>query len=326
VPRLFHRPPKYRLHKSTNQAVVSFNGRVIQLGPYGSVRSHQKYQDILKQWQAERHQREKPSSEKSRQQALADAITHSSLRQKRLHGLTVTIDELVLVYRRHTYEYYRKNGEVTREAKTIDEVIRVLRKKHGKEPIEEFGPTALSELREQMIDDLDWSRQYINKQVPRLVGMFKWAVGKEICSPTVVMALKQLPGLKKGRSRARETAGVTFVEDTIVEATLPHVPEVIADMIRLQRLTGARPGEICSLRPGDIDRSGEVWLYIPREHKTEHHDKSRMIALGPQAQAILLPYLVRHEESYCFSPVESEERRRRKAQENRKTPLSCGNR
>jgi len=90
-----------------------------------------------------------------------------------------TIDELVLVYRRHTYEYYRKNGEVTRDAKTIDEVIRVLRKKHGKEPIEEFGPTALGELREHMIDNLDWSRQYINKQVPRLVGMFKWAVGKE---------------------------------------------------------------------------------------------------------------------------------------------------
>ena len=189
---------------------------------------------------------------KSRQQALADAITPVTLRQKHLHGLAVTIDELVLVYCRHTYEYYRKNGEVTREAKTIDEVIRVLRKKHGKEPIEEFGPTALSELREQMIEDLDWSRQYINKQVPRLVGMFKWAVGKEICSPKVVMALKQLPGLKKGRSRARETAGVTFVEDAIVEATLPYVPEVIADMVRLQRLTGARPGEICSLVPATL--------------------------------------------------------------------------
>jgi len=179
MPRLFHRPPKYRLHKSTKQAIVSFNGQKIHLRPYGSVRSHQKYQGILKQWQAERHSREKPNSEKSRQQALADAITPVTLRQKRLHGLTVTIDELVLVYRRHTYEYYRKNGEVTREAKTIDEVIRVLRKKHGKEPIEEFGPTALSELREQMIDDLDWSRQYINKQVPRLVGMFKWAAPAE---------------------------------------------------------------------------------------------------------------------------------------------------
>jgi len=87
-------------------------------------------------WQAQRQ----PDSEKSRQQALADAITPVTLRQKRLHGLAVTIDELVLVYRRHTYEYYRKNGEVTREAKTIDEVIRVLRKKHARSRLKNLAP------------------------------------------------------------------------------------------------------------------------------------------------------------------------------------------
>lgn len=118
---------------------------------------------------------------------------------------------------------------------------------------------------------------------------------------------------------------MTIVEDAIVDATLPHLPETVAAMVRLQRLTGARPGEIGFLRPCDIDRSDAVWFYVPHQHKTEHHDKKRMIAIGPQGQAILKPYLQRHAESYCFSAAESEERRRLKAQKNRKTPLSCGN-
>ena len=95
MPRLFHRPPKYRLHKSTKQAIVSFKGRKIHLGPYGSARSHLKYQDILKQWQTERHQQDKPDGQEARQQAIADAITPDSLREKRRHGLAITIDELV---------------------------------------------------------------------------------------------------------------------------------------------------------------------------------------------------------------------------------------
>lgn len=49
-----------------------------------------------------------------------------------------------------------------------------------------------------------------------------------------------------------------------------------------------------------------------------------MIALGPQAQQLVAPYLERAETSFCFSPAESE--RRRHQARTRKTPESCGNR
>ncbi len=55
MPRLFHRPPKYRFHKTTKQAVVSFFGKHIYLGPYGSHRSHQRYQEVLEEWDTARH-------------------------------------------------------------------------------------------------------------------------------------------------------------------------------------------------------------------------------------------------------------------------------
>ncbi len=72
------------------------------------------------------------------------------------------------------------------------------------------------------------------------------------------------------------------VDDATVEATLPFLSTVVADMIRFQRLTGCRPGEVCGIRPMDVDRSGEVWVYRPASHKTEHHGKERFIFIGPK--------------------------------------------
>lgn len=327
MPRLFHRPPKYRFHKSTKQAIVSFRGSVVYLGPYGSKQSHSKYQEILKRWHTDRHNETDPtqSANKSKAEEIVESISVNTLRQKRAMGSPITIDELILVYRRHTHEYYRKNGELTREATIIDDVLRFLRKEHSTTFLDKFGPVALDTLRKNMIADLDWSRSHINKQVRRLIGMFTWAVGQELVDPSVPAALKALGGLKKGRSQARETNGVTCVDDAVINSTLQHLPEAIADIVRLQRLTGARPGEICELRPCDLNHDTEIWTYIPATHKTEHHDKSRIIAIGPKAQQILKPYLQRSPESYCFSPKESEQKRRAEATAKRKTPESYGN-
>jgi integrase len=90
-------------------------------------------------------------------------------------------------------------------------------------------------------------------------------------------------------------------------------------MIRLQRLTGARPGEVCALRGCDLDTTGEVWLYRPAMHKTAHRGKERVIALGPQAQAVVKPFLKLDTRAYLFSPAEglaevrAERRRLRKS-------------
>ena len=91
----------------------------------------------------------------------------------------------------------------------------------------------------------------------------------------------------------------------LVEATLPHLPKIVADMVRFERLTGCRPGEVCQLRPSDIDRTLAVWAYRPGSHKTEHHDRERVIFIGPKAQEVILPYLLRDAAAYCFSPAES---------------------
>jgi len=329
MPRLFHQPPRYRFHKSTKQAVVSFFGSKVYLGPYGSQQSHEKYQEVLQQWEAMRHEQRRNALrhwEEDQPQDVIDSITVESLRDKRRLRAPITISELILVYRRHTHEYYVKNGEVTREAGVIDDALRVLRKHFGLTFTKDFGPVALAQLRNAMVDELDWARKYVNKQINRVRGMFSWAASQEIVDASVAASLKTLAGLKKGRCKARETERVKPIGDEVVDATIVCLPDLLADMVRLQRLTSARPGEICSLAPADIDTSGEVWVYTPAEHKTEHFEKDRIIAIGPKAQAILGPHLATTEpEEFCFSPAKSEKLRRAKASANRKTPLSCGN-
>ena len=99
------------------------------------------------------------------------------------------------------------------------------------------------------------------------------------------------------------------VDDSVVDQTLPWMSTVVADMVRLQRLTGMRPAEVCLLRPCDLDRSGEVWVYKPATHKTEHHGRPRNVFVGPQSQAVLLRYLARGSDEYCFRPCDSEAKR-----------------
>ena len=68
-----------------------------------------------------------------------------------------------------------------------------------------------------------------------------------------------------------------------------------------------------------------MWVYRPESHKTQHHGRERAICFGPKAQDVLRPYLLRDKTAYCFSPTESERRRRAQVHAVRKTPMSCGN-
>ena len=97
-------------------------------------------------------------------------------------------------------------------------------------------------------------------------------------------------------------------------------------MVRFERQTGCRPSEVCQLRPGDVDRTGDVWTYRPGSHKTGHQGRERVIFIGPKAQAVIRPYLLRDATAYCFSPAESMQKMREARQVARKTPLRYGNR
>ena len=301
MPSLSHTLPKYRKHRGSGQAVVNLSGRDHYLGPHNTKASKLEYDRLIGEWLAN-----------GRNPLLATSED-------------VLMVELCLRYWRFAKGYYQKNGRCTRVTPGIKCALRYLRELYSKTPASEFGPLAFKAVRERMITD-GLSRNYINDHSRRIKRMFKWAVGEQLIPAATYDALKAVSDLRKGRAEARETAPVEPVEDAVVDATFEYLPDVVADMVRLQRFTAMRPNEVCILRPCDIDRSTSVWKYRPEFHKTEHHDRDRIVLLGPKAQSVLLRYLARDPSMYCFRPVDSEEKRRAASHANRKTPLSCGNR
>jgi site-specific recombinase XerD len=58
----------------------------------------------------------------------------------------------------------------------------------------------------------------------------------------------------------------------------------------------------------------------------EHYGRERIIFIGPQAQEILLRYLARDTQAFCFQPRDSESKRLAGRSATRKVPLGYGNR
>ncbi len=83
-----------------------------------------------------------------------------------------------------------------------------------------------------------------------------------------------------------------------------------------------RPGEVLIMRTRDLDRTDAVWSYRPYSHKTEHHDRERLIYLGPQSQAILGPFLLANPNLYIFSPKRVLEEHRAELRARRATPMT----
>lgn len=300
--------PKLCHFKPRNLACVWISPtRRLYLGPYGSPESHERYAEVIRQLLA------------------GQEVTEAPPKDGPSRTVALTVADLAARYLDHALGYYSKNGEPTGEFPIVELAINAALSQFGSLQAASFGPLCLEEVRERMIAS-GLARTTINGRTRRIVAMFKWGAAKELVAPTVHQALAMVGGLRAGRTKAREAAPVRPVEDHVVEATIAELPEVVADMVRFQRLTGARPGEVCRLRPCDVDRSGEVWLYRPASHKTQHHGRERTVFIGPKAQTVLLRYLARDAESCCFRPCDSEAKRHAARHQDRETSLSCGNR
>lgn len=217
--------------------------------------------------------------------------------------------------------HYRKNGEPTSEVPQIRRVCKALRKSFGELPTEEIRCSHLQVIRQQMID-AGRCRESINRDMSRARQLFKWASENEWTSPTPYHALRSLAPLKRGRTAVREPDPILPVSPPNIEATIAELPEIVADMVRHQLLTGARPGDIRLLNPAEIDRTSDVWVYLPTVHKLQHHGRERVLFIGPQGQQILAPYLLRSPEAYCFQPAESEKRRHQVGRRQCKSKLT----
>ena len=300
MPARSSRPPKYRHYKPKDLAVVRIDGKDHYLGAYNSPGSWEKYYRLL--------------AEHAVQNAPAEA---------KLGAPSRTVADIILAFADHASKHYRlPDGMISDEVENLKVAIRPVRKLYGSTSAHDFGPLALRAVRDDMIAS-GLARRSINDRINRVRRMFRWAASVEFVPVAVVQALETVAGLQEGRSEARETDPIGPVALEVVEETLPHLSRPVAAMVRLQLLTGMRPGEVCGMRGCDLKQGLPNWTYEPGRHKTAWRGKKRVIPIGPKAQVLLAEFLTLDLAAHLFRPsaaVAEFHARRSGARKSRVTP------
>lgn len=266
------RVPGYLFHKATGQARVRINGKDYYLGPYGSEESRVEYGELIAQHASG---------------VLTDPLVPAD-ESKGEPGLSV--NELCAAFMYHADKHYLKDGEPTSEIGCLKLAISPLVDLYGATPVSEFGPKSLKAVRAKMIDK-KWARNSINKMVGRIRSIFKWGVAEELLDVKIHQALVTVAPLLAGRTEAKDNPPRTPVTDEHINIVREEVRPLVRDMIDVQKLTGARSGELLKLTKGIIDQSGPVWSAEIKSHKTIHHGLKRTLYFGPKAQEIMARYL-----------------------------------
>lgn len=268
MPSPLPRAPRYCRQKENgrpDRAYCKIDGKRVLLGNYGTPESYKKYAELIN------------GERKSEKPIVAPAAP-----------TLPTVAMLMADYLDYAVRKY--GGEKALEVVHCRNAFRILRQTHGDILAKDFGPKAFKAMRMAMIE-ADWSRGYIGEQCQRIKRMIAWGVSEEILPRDAKHALDAVPGLTAGEFGVRETGDVPPVPDDVVAATLAHLGPTVADMVRVHRFTGMRPGELIQLSSDYIDRKAEVWMFTPPKHKNKKRGKHRVIAIGPKAQAILGKYL-----------------------------------
>lgn len=196
----------------------------------------------------------------------------------------LTREDLIGRYNAHAREYYRRaDGSPTRHATNIELATRPL---VSHEPAASFGLHELRRYREQRITR-GLKRRTINQWVGWVRGMFRWAAREKLLSPAQVAELTLLEPLRYGRSRAKERADGVIVTLEMILRILPELSAAVRSMVRIQWLTGMRPGEVVSMKWFELTDLDSCTVYRPTQHKTKHHNRSRVIVLASETMQLI---------------------------------------
>jgi len=195
---------------------------------------------------------------------------------------------------------------------------------YGATLIRDVTPYAMGKVRRSMVQ-AHLSRSTINQYLGLIKRIWRFAALEGYIDRETLYAIDVVPPLGRNEGGS-EKHRVLSVPDDRVQAVLAHVSSPIRAMIEVMCWSGCRPGEVRVMTTGDIrredpyvprDLEGTCWVFRPKRYKGEHrHGPPRVILLGPQAQAILEPWLRPWDPGgYLFLPYEAHlnaaQRRRR---------------
>lgn len=315
--------PARRYHLS-GQSVVTIGGRDFYLGPHDSPESLARYAALVIFYQANEltlPDNFDPASLDVQAAILLGqlspqvAATNQSKQPKMVRHITAAYRDHIAV----------KFAETPAEIDRLTSVCNEIDEHDGDVPAVDYGPLKLQAQRQRWIDS-GKARVYCNRLTNAVKRIWKHAVSQELVDSSCWERLRSVESLRIGQTTAHEKEPIGPADIAAVRKTAEHLSPVVKAMMRVQIATGMRPSEVCRMRPCEIDRSGEVWVYRPKKHKTARMGKIKAVPLLGDAREAITDYLNRDPQTFCFSPRESVAWSRAKRSRERVIPLGYGNR
>ena len=283
--------PNYRKHSSSGLGMVVWDGHTVYLGKYGSPESLARYQQLL---------------------AMFFATGKIKTDEK-----PIKVRELV-----ERFDIYNKGRflEGDQEPKNIRYAFKAVLEIFGEIEAHTFKAPQLEFVVKAWVAKR-MSRGQIVKYQRYVVRAWKWGVSRDLVPGSTYDSLRTVEKLRKRRSAAREPERIRPVEWCDVVAVKPFVSRQVWGLIMFQWFTGCRPGEALQATWEDIDRRKAIWIYQPKEHKTDYRDQERRVAIGRELQQFLADWLHRPAGLPIFSALEAQEDRFKALRAMRKTKV-----
>jgi integrase len=207
-----------------------------------------------------------------------------------------TLGEVVPAFLAWADDYYERGKEAVEMRRSVQHLLDAC----GHLPVTALTPARLLDLQAVLARRL--CRRVANQRVSRIKHCLKWLAVRELMPSTHLPGLLALEGLRRGGVAHPAVGPVTWATLT---ATLPELPEAAVRWCLVAWWSGARPGELCAMRPCDLDTAVQPWAYVPATHKTAHRGHTRIVYLGPRAQAVLTGHLPADPRApvFCYSPA-----------------------
>lgn len=219
-------------------------------------------------------------------QEAASRLWEEARRESRHRPDGSSVGEICDSFAAYVREYYSPSG-----AAECVCAMRYLREVFGDRCMNEMIHTDMLAVRDAMLRNPRLARTTVNRYMSVLCRrLMPWALDQGLIRAATKVELSQVEGLKRGRCKARECPPVMEAKDADIDAAAAAMVPSTADMVRVHRLTGMRPGEICSMRREDIDRGVTPWVYRPAHHKNDWRGEwgqPRAVLIGPKAREIL---------------------------------------
>jgi integrase len=284
---------------SSGQARIVYRGKTYYLGVHGSDTSRREYARVVGELATG-----------------VPAVPHWP-------GKPVSVARLVELW---LQDARQKRGPACKEIREVGRALMVLVRLHGKLQAATFGVPHLAMVRDSMAtgqwmtdeerekrrarrQPVGWCRNQVNHAVVRVRTVWRWAEQAGLVPEGRWNHLRSLAPLDGRNLQVRSTAAREPATRQQLDAVLPVVAPVVAAMAELQWESGMRPGEVCRMTAGAIDRAGPhgCWLYRLERDKGSWRTPGEApapVVLNERCQEIIEPWLraARSPGDYLFPP------------------------